>query len=81
MENIEGGGSFSEALARHPKTFSKLYINMVRAGEVGGVLEQVLDKTAQFLEKDVSLQRKIKGAMMYPVLVFEVELVATGPAK
>ena len=69
VENIEGGSSFSEALARHPKTFSKLYINMMKAGEVGGVLEQVLDKTAQFLEKDVSLQRKIKGAMMYPILV------------
>lgn len=69
VESIEGGSSFSEALARHPKTFSKLYINMIKAGEVGGVLEQVLDKTAQFLEKDVALQRKIKGAMMYPILV------------
>ena len=69
VENIEGGSSLSEALARHPKTFSKLYVNMIRAGEVGGVLEQVLDKTAQFLEKDVSLKRKIKGAMMYPILV------------
>lgn len=69
VENIEGGSSLSEALARHPRTFSKLYINMMKAGEVGGVLEQVLDKTAQFLEKDVSLKRKIKGAMMYPILV------------
>ncbi len=69
VENIEGGSSLSEALSRHPKTFSKLYINMMRAGEVGGVLEQVLDKTAQFLEKDISLKRKIKGAMMYPILV------------
>ena len=67
VENIEGGSSFSEALARHPKTFSKLYINMIKAGEVGGVLEQVLDKTAQFLEKDMGLKRKIKGAMMYPI--------------
>ncbi len=69
VANIEGGSSLSEALARHPKTFSKLYINMMKAGEVGGVLEQVLDKTAQFLEKDVALKRKIKGAMMYPILV------------
>ncbi|MDD5455175.1 MAG: type II secretion system F family protein [Candidatus Ratteibacteria bacterium] len=69
VENIEGGSSLSEALSRHPKTFSKLYINMMKAGEVGGVLEQVLDKTAQFLEKDMSLKRKIKGAMMYPILV------------
>ncbi len=69
VDNIEGGSSLSEALARHPRTFSKLYMNMMKAGEVGGVLEQVLDKTAQFLEKDVSLKRKIKGAMMYPVLV------------
>lgn len=69
IENIEGGSSLSEALTRHPSTFSKLYINMMKAGEVGGVLEQVLDKTAQFLEKDVALKRKIKGAMMYPILV------------
>ncbi len=69
VENIEGGSSFSEALSRHPRTFSKLYINMIKAGEVGGVLEHVLDKTAQFLEKDIALQRKIKGAMMYPILV------------
>lgn len=69
VDNIEGGSSLSEALSRHPSTFSKLYINMMKAGEVGGVLEQVLDKTAQFLEKDMSLKRKIKGAMMYPILV------------
>lgn len=69
IENIEGGSSFSEALARHPGTFSKLYINMIKAGEIGGVLEQVLGKTALFLEKDIALQRKIKGAMMYPILV------------
>ena len=69
VESIEGGSSLSEALSRYPGTFSKLYINMMKAGEVGGVLEQVLEKTAQFLEKDMSLKRKIKGAMMYPVLV------------
>lgn len=69
VESIEGGSSFSEALARHPSTFSKLYVNMIKAGEVGGVLEQVLERTAQFLEKDIGLRRKIKGAMMYPILV------------
>ena len=69
VENIEGGSSFSEALSQHPRTFSKLYVNMIKAGEVGGVLEQVLDRTAQFLEKDLGLRRKIKGAMMYPILV------------
>jgi type IV pilus assembly protein PilC len=69
VESIEGGSSFSEALARHPSTFSKLYINMIKAGEVGGVLEQVLERTAQFLEKDIGLKRKIRGAMMYPIMV------------
>lgn len=69
VESIEGGSSFSEALARHPSTFSKLYVNMVKAGEIGGVLEAVLDRIAQFLEKEIDLRRKIRGAMMYPILV------------
>jgi len=69
IKTIEGGGSLSEAFARHPKTFDNLYVNMVRAGEIGGVLETVLDKIAEFLEKAQALKGKVKAAMMYPVVV------------
>ncbi len=69
IKSIEGGTSLSEALAKHPKTFDPLYVNMVRAGEIGGVLEAVLNKIAEFLEKRQALKGKVKSAMMYPVVV------------
>ncbi len=69
IKSIEGGSSLSEALARHPKVFDNLYVNMVRAGEIGGVLEAVLDKIAEFLEKRQALKGKVKSAMMYPLVV------------
>lgn len=69
IKHIEGGGSLSEGLARHPKVFDNLYCNMVRAGEIGGVLESVLDKIAEFLEKAQALKGKVKSAMMYPLVV------------
>lgn len=68
-EEVEGGSSFSEALAKHPRIFSKLYVSMVKAGEVGGVLETVLARLAEFAEKQQSLQSKIKSAMIYPIFV------------
>jgi len=74
-EKIEGGSGFSEALAQHPSSFSKLYVNMVKAGEVGGILDTVLDRLATFMEKEASLRRKIKGAMTYPIIV---SVVAVG---
>jgi len=70
--DIEGGSTFSEALGKHPRTFSKLYINMVKAGEVGGVLEKVLDRLATFSERDLALKRKIKSALIYPIAVIAV---------
>lgn len=69
IATIEGGGSLSEAMARHPRVFDNLYVNMVRAGEIGGVLEVVLNKVAEFLEKRQALKGKIKSAMMYPIVV------------
>lgn len=69
IKDIEGGGSLSEALSKHPKVFDNLYVNMVRAGEIGGVLEAVLNKIAHFLEKRQALKGKVKSAMMYPVVV------------
>jgi len=68
-EDIEAGLNFSDALDKHPKVFGPLYVAMVRAGEAGGVLEQSLDRTADQLEKDDSLRRQVKGAMMYPAVV------------
>jgi type IV pilus assembly protein PilC len=68
-EDIEAGITFSDALERHPKVFSPLYVAMVRAGEAGGVLEESLDRVADQLEKDDSLRRQVKAAMMYPAVV------------
>lgn len=68
-ERIESGESLSRAMQRHPKSFNNLFIGLIRAGEVGGVLEEALQRLSHFLEKDVELRRKIKSAMTYPVLV------------
>ncbi len=72
---IEGGSTFSEALAQHPKVFNKLFVNMVKAGELGGVLEVVLKRLAEFSEKAQKIKGKVKSAMFYPVAVL---CVATG---
>jgi type IV pilus assembly protein PilC len=74
-ERVEGGESLSRAMQRHPKTFSSLFIGLIKAGEVGGVLEESLQRLSHFLEKDVELKRKVKSAMTYPVLVL---IMATG---
>ncbi|MBV6458021.1 MAG: Type II secretion system protein F [Fimbriimonadaceae bacterium] len=68
-ERVEGGESLSRAMQRHPRTFNNLFIGLIRAGEVGGVLEETLQRLAHFLEKDVELRRKVKSALTYPVLV------------
>ncbi len=68
-ENIAAGGTFSESLTAYPKIFDKLYINMVKAGEAGGVLEVVLGRLAEFAEKSERIKNKVKGAMIYPCVV------------
>lgn len=68
-QDIQGGASFSEALEEHPSIFDDLYINMIKAGEVGGVLETVLERLAEFAEKAQELKTKIRGAVMYPAVV------------
>jgi type IV pilus assembly protein PilC len=73
-EDIESGLAFSEALAKHPKVFSPLYVSMVRAGETGGVLEASLERIADQLEKDDELRRQVKGAMAYPIVVLSFAL-------
>ncbi len=72
VEDVESGAALSEALGKHPKAFSKLYVNMVRAGEAGGALEIILQRLADFLEKSQSLKAKIIGAMVYPAVVIFV---------
>ena len=68
-ENIAAGGTFSEALTAYPKIFDNLYVNMVKAGEAGGVLEVVLGRLAEFAEKAERIKNKVKGAMIYPCVV------------
>jgi type IV pilus assembly protein PilC len=72
---IEAGGNLSEGLAQFPRVFSKLYVNMVRAGEIGGVLEVVLERISMFLESTQALKSKIRSAMMYPIMVSVVATV------
>ena len=77
-EVIEGGGTFSEGLAQHAKVFNKLFVSMVKAGELGGVLEVVLDRLAQFMEKAMRIKGKVKAAMFYPIAVLVVAIVIMG---
>ncbi len=67
--DVEAGISLSDALAKHPDVFSRLYVSMVRAGEVGGILDEVLNRLATQLEKDDSIRRAVKSAMVYPVMI------------
>jgi type IV pilus assembly protein PilC len=75
---VEGGSTFSEALAQHPKVFNRLYINMVKAGELGGVLEVVLNRLAEFMEKAQKIKGKVIAAMFYPVAVMTVATIILG---
>ncbi len=75
IESIESGSTFSEALSQHPKIFTKLYVNMVKAGEVGGVLEVVLSRLAEFQEKAEKIKSKVKAAMVYPAIVLTMAFV------
>ena len=68
-DDVESGTSLSEAFAKHPKTFDKLFVNMVKAGEAGGILDQILDRLAMFMEKAERLKKKVIGAMIYPAAV------------
>ncbi|MDO9540907.1 MAG: type II secretion system F family protein [Kiritimatiellia bacterium] len=73
-EAVEGGSTFAEALAQHQKIFDKLYVNMVKAGEIGGVLQITLGRLAEFVEKAEKIKTKIKGAMIYPIVVLVMAL-------
>ena len=75
---IEGGSTFSEALAQHPKVFNRLYVNMVKAGELGGVLEVVLNRLSEFQEKAQKIKGKVVAAMFYPIAVMVVAVAIMG---
>ncbi len=74
-DSVQGGSTFSEAMGQHPRIFQKLYVSMVKAGEIGGVLELVLTRLAEFQEKAQKLKNKIKSAMTYPLVVLAIALL------
>jgi type IV pilus assembly protein PilC len=74
-EAVQGGSTFSESLGQHPKIFSRLFVNMVKAGELGGVLEVVLNRLAEFQEKAQKLKNKVVSAMTYPVIVLGIAML------
>lgn len=73
--HVEGGATLSTAMAQYPTVFSTLFVNMVKAGEMGGVLDEVLDRLAGFMEKDVTLRKKVKGALTYPVMILAMAVI------
>ena len=75
IEDVEAGSTLSEAMEKHPKAFDRLYVHTVRAGEAGGVLDQILRKLAEFMEKAMALKRRITGAMVYPVMVISIAVI------
>ncbi len=72
--SVESGATFSEALKRHPKVFDELYVNLVAAGEVGGILDTILNRLALYIEKSVKLKAQIKSAMFYPIAILIVAI-------
>ncbi len=74
-KNVEQGSTLTDAFAAHPETFSKLYINMIKAGEIGGVLDDILNRIATLMEKEYELRQKIKSAMTYPVFILGAAII------
>jgi type IV pilus assembly protein PilC len=74
--DVESGHTVADALSKHPKAFSELYVNMVAAGEAGGILDTILMRLATFMEKNDALVRKVKGAMIYPAVIMSVAAIA-----
>jgi type IV pilus assembly protein PilC len=77
-ENVESGSTFADALGKHPKAFDQLYVNLVAAGEVGGILDTILNRLAAYIEKAMKLKKQVKGAMVYPVTIMSIAIVVVG---
>jgi type IV pilus assembly protein PilC len=76
VHDVESGNTLADAFSKHPRAFTDLYVNMVAAGEAGGILDTILLRLATFLEKSDALVRKVKGAMVYPAVIFSVAIIA-----
>ena len=74
-KDVEGGSTLAEAMKKHPKVFDSLFVNLVAAGEVGGILDTILRRLAQFIEKAEKLKSQIKGAMTYPIVVMAIAII------
>ena len=75
--DVEGGSTFAEALSKHPKCFDELFVSLIEAGEIGGILDTILNRLAIFLEKSIKLKRQIKGALIYPSAIISVAAIVT----
>jgi type IV pilus assembly protein PilC len=76
--DVEGGSTYADALKKHPRIFTELYVNMVAAGETGGILDTILTRLAGYIEKAMKLKKKVKGAMVYPAVVTTVAVIIVG---
>ncbi len=74
-ESVESGSTFADALAKHPKAFDDLYVNLVAAGEVGGILDTILNRLAAYIEKAMKLKKRVKGAMVYPATIMAIAII------
>jgi type IV pilus assembly protein PilC len=74
-ESVESGSTFADALKKHPKTFDDLYVNLVAAGEVGGILDTILNRLAAYMEKAMKLKKQVKGAMIYPTTIMAIAII------
>lgn len=77
-EGVESGSTFADALSKHPKAFDQLYVNLVAAGEAGGILDTILNRLAAYIEKAMKLKKQVKGAMVYPITIMSIAVVVVG---
>jgi len=75
---VESGSTFADALAEHPKVFDELFVQLVRAGEIGGILDTILQRLGAYIEKNEKLKRRVKGAMVYPAIVLAISIAVVG---
>lgn len=76
--DVEAGATYADALRKHPKVFSELYVNMVAAGEAGGILDTILSRLAGYIEKAMKIKKEVKGAMVYPIVVSTIAVIVVG---